>query len=348
VRAELHYPFTAPAVGGWLAVEPDLLWVSLPLPYRIDHINVWLLRDGEGWALVDTGTHTEAVVAVWERLRSEVLQGQPITRVIVTHMHPDHIGMAGWLQARCGAPLYISEGEYLHARLHMANAGQAAPETELRFVREAGWDEAAVAAHAQRFGRFGQHIHPLPTSFQRLRDGQTLRIGAHDWQVLIGHGHSPEHACLHCPERGWFISGDQVLPRISSNVSVHAQQPEADPMADWFVSVERIRSRVPDSVLVLPAHHGAFQGLHARLDRLREGQQLALRRLHGRLAEPKRVVDVFAALFGRAISPSDASQLELATGEAVACLNYLIRRGQARRELIDGVAWYTQAEEESP
>lgn len=339
----LHYPVTAPDIGGVVAVAPDLLWVSLPLPYRIDHINVWLIRDGEGWALVDTGAHTEAVIGVWQRLLDEVLQGQPLTRLIVTHMHPDHIGMAGWLQARCGAPLCISEGEYLHCRLLMADAGQSAPETELRFVREAGWDGEAIDMHARRFGAYGKHIHPLPTSFQRLQAGQSLRIGAHDWQVLIGRGHSPEHVCLYCPERDWLISGDQVLPRISSNVSVHALMPEADPMGDWFASMERIRAQVPDSVLVLPAHHGAFEGLHTRLENLRRGQQVALSRLRDRLAEPKRAIDVFPALFGRAISLRDASQLELATGEAVACLNHLMQRGEARRELVDGVAWYRRA-----
>jgi len=330
----------APAIGGTLAIAPDLLWVSLPLPYRIDHINVWLLRDGDGWTLVDTGTHTEAVIGVWQRLLKELLQGEPIQRVIATHMHADHIGMAGWLQARCGAPLFISEGEYLHCRLHMSQIGQPAPDSELHFVRAAGWDEEAIEAHARRYGHYAEHIHPLPTSFVRLHDGQTLRIGEHDWQVIVGHGHSPEHACLYCPERGWFISGDQVLPRISSNVSVHAMEPEADPMSAWYTSVARIEARVPDSVLVLPAHHGAFQGLHARLSRLRHGQTLALDRLRERLAEPRRAVDVFTALFGRAISLRDASQLELATGEAIACLNHLMQRGEARRELVDGVAWY--------
>lgn len=331
---------TAPAIGESVSIAPDLVWAILPLPYRIDHINVWAIREGAGWALVDTGTRTAPAMAAWERLLAGPLQGLPITRVIATHMHPDHVGLAGWLEQRFGAPLWMTELEYFTCRTLMSERGQALPAAERAFVQAAGWGAAAIEAHAQRHGRYGDYIGELPASFRRLFDGQKLRIGAHDWEVLIGHGHSPEHACLYNARERWFISGDQVLPRISSNVSVHAVQPKADPMTAWFASVERLLARVPDEVLVLPAHHACFRGLHARLTRMRDDQLGSLQSLREWLVEPRRVVDVFPVLFRKPISESDASQLGLATGEAVACLNHLMQRGEALKRTLDGVDWY--------
>jgi glyoxylase-like metal-dependent hydrolase (beta-lactamase superfamily II) len=321
-------------------LDPDLVWAILPLPYRIDHINVWAIRDGAGWAVVDTGTHTAPAKEAWEALFTGPLQGLPITRVIVTHMHPDHVGLAGWLQRRFGAPLWMTQTEYLTCRVLVSEAGQVMPDAERDFVRQAGWGQAAIEAHALRFGRYGDHIADLPASFHRLIDGQTLSIGDQQWAVCIGHGHSPEHACLYNADKRWLISGDQVLPRISSNVSVHAVQAEADPMAAWFDSAERLLARVPDDVLVLPAHHACFHGLHARLKQLRDDQLAALDKLHDWIEQPRRVVDVFPVLFRKPIAESDASQLGLATGEAVACLNHLIQQGRAQKQMVDGVAWY--------
>lgn len=340
MTGELCYPVTAPAIGEAVSIDPELVWAILPLPYRINHINVWAIRDGAGWAVVDTGTHTEPAMAAWESLFTGALGGLPITRVIVTHMHPDHVGLAGWLHRRFGAPLWMTPLEYFNCRVLVSEAGQVMPEAERRFAREAGWGEDAIEARARRFGRYGDHIGEMPASFHRLVDGQSLQIGEQQWEVCIGHGHSPEHACLYNASKGWLISGDQVLPRISSNVSVHAVQPDADPMAAWFASVERLLARVPNEVLVLPAHHACFRGLHARLTQLRGDQLHALDQLHAWLAQPRRVVDVFPVLFRKPIAESDASQLGLATGEAIACLNHLMHQGQVRKEMADGVAWY--------
>ena len=181
-------------------------------------------------------------------------------------------------------------------------------------------------------------MHALPDSFRRLVDGETVRIGEHDWEVVVGNGHSPEHACLWCPALKVLISGDQVLPRITSNVSVFPTEPDGDPLTDWLTSLARIKTRVPDDVLVLPAHNDPFHGLHARIDHLIGGHERGLDRLHDLIAEPKRVVDVFHVLFRRTI---DQNLLGMATGEALAHLNCLMARGLARRERdADGVDWY--------
>jgi glyoxylase-like metal-dependent hydrolase (beta-lactamase superfamily II) len=203
---------------------------------------------------------------------------------------------------------------------------------------------AAIETYRVRFGNFGKYIHALPDSFRRLQDGEELRIGANTWRVVVGSGHSPEHACLYCPQLKVLISGDQVLPRFSSNVSVYPNEPDADPMADWYASLAKLKREVPDDVLVLPAHNECFRGLHARLDSLRRGRDRAIERLRRALAEPRRVVDVFAAPCARQIGESDVNVLSMATRESVACLNYLLRRDEATVEIdADSMAWYRLA-----
>jgi glyoxylase-like metal-dependent hydrolase (beta-lactamase superfamily II) len=211
----------------------------------------------------------------------------------------------------------------------------------VRFYRAAGWDEEALETYRARFGFFGKGLHALPDSFHRLRDGDEVRIGAHDWRVVVGSGHSPEHGCLYCPELKLLISGDQVLPRISSNVAVFPTEPDADPLHEWLTSLARIKTQVPDEVLVLPAHNDPFYGLHARIDHLIASHERSLQRLRQLLAEPRRVVDVFPVLFRR---PVDEHVLGLATGESLAHLNYLLARGQAVKQADqNGVDWYRAA-----
>jgi glyoxylase-like metal-dependent hydrolase (beta-lactamase superfamily II) len=341
-RPRLIYPFASlPARAARLPVAPGVCWVRMPLPYRLDHINLWTLDEDGGYAIVDTGTRTEDAAAVWHDVFATLPKGQAPTRVFVTHMHPDHVGMAGWITRKFGVRLWMTRLEYLSCRVMTADTGREAPVDAVAHYRRAGWDDDAIEAYRARFGNFGQHIHALPDSYRRLSDGQTLAIGGHEWRVIVGSGHSPEHACLYCAELKLLISGDQVLPRISSNVSVNPIEPDADPLSDWLASLDKLRREVDDDVLVLPSHNEPFRGLHARLDALASGQARALDRLRKRLAEPRRAIDVFVALFGRPIESSDVSLLGMATGESVACLNHLLHRGEISAELdAAGVRWY--------
>jgi len=343
-KAPLVYPFPEgpPARGRTTEVAPGVHWIRMPLPYALDHINLWALDDGDGWAQVDTGVRTDDTAQVWRELFANSPDERPLTRVFVTHMHPDHVGMAGWLTRKFNVRLWMTTLEYLNCRVMVSDTGREAPQDAIGFFHRAGWGAAAIEAYRARFGNFGKHIHPLPDSFRRLDDGEELQIGAHTWQVVVGNGHSPAHACLYCPALKVLISGDQVLPRISSNVSVYPIEPDADPMTGWLNSLAKIRRIVPDDVLVLPAHNEPFRNLHARIDALASGQQKALDRLLRSLQTRKRAVDVFGALFARSINEANVPLLGMATGESLACLNHLMHLGEVVREVdAQGVAWYS-------
>jgi len=339
-RAVLDYPFeTPPATGEATEVAPGVLWIRMPLPFSLSHINLWAIADGGRWTLVDSGLRSPETAAAWRQLRDGALGGRDIERVVVTHMHPDHVGMAGWITRRTGCRLWMTRLEYLTCRVLVADTGRDAPEDGTRFYRRAGWDEDALEHYRARFGEFGKSTYTLPDSYRRIVDGETFRIGEHDWQVVTGSGHSPEHACLYSPALKLLVSGDQVLPRISSNVSVFPTEPDADPLGEWLASLAKIKATVPDDVLVLPAHNLPFRGLHARLDELADGHARGLAALRERLSEPRRAVDVFTALFRRPID--SRGLLGMATGETLAHLNRLIAQGDATVEVdADGVAWY--------
>ena len=297
------------------------------MPFRLDHINVWAIDTHDGWVLVDTGLNNSDTVADWLALMAEGPLSRPLEGVYVTHMHPDHIGLAGWFTRRAAVPLHMSRLEYLSCRVMHADTNREAPPDGVLFHRRAGWSEAAIESYRSRFGSFGKHIHALPDSYRRLQDGGQFQLGQHGWRIITAGGHSPEHACLYCPDLKLLIAGDQVLPKISSNVSVFASEPQANPLKEWYESLDKLLREVPNDVLVLPSHNEPFYGLHERLASLRSGQNRALDRLCKSLTTgPTRIVDAFPALFNRPIGEQDAQQLSLATGEAVACMNFLIAK----------------------
>jgi len=338
----LRYPFAhepEPGSGEAVEIAPGVLWLRMPLAPPLRFINVWALAEPDGWAIIDTGVRSEPTMHAWQRAFEGCLQGRPVTRVIVTHMHPDHAGMAGWIAERSGVQLWMSRLEYLTCRLLSADTGRSAPAEGIEFYRAAGWTRAELERYQERFGFFGTLIYPLPAAYRRIADRERLRFAAHEWSVLIGTGHSPEHACLYCASLKLLISGDQVLPRISSNVSVYPTEPEADPLADWLASLARLKQCVPDEVLVLPSHNSPFHGLHARLDELLQEHRGNLERLLARLETPQRAVDVFDCLFSRRIS---SELLGMATGEALAHLNHLHAQGLAQRQRDAHGVWLWQ------
>jgi glyoxylase-like metal-dependent hydrolase (beta-lactamase superfamily II) len=340
VSAALTFPCgSPPAPGEALEVAPGVLWLRMRLPMAgLNHINLWALEDEDGWTLIDTGMQTADTAADWHNVLAGPLGRRPVRRVICTHMHPDHIGMAGWLTRQHECRLWMTRLEYVTCRMLVADTGREAPADGVRFYRGAGWDEEALEHYKARFGSFGKAVYALPDSYRRILDGEELAIGGRLWRAVVGRGHSPEHLCLHCPQLKVLISGDQVLPRISSNVSVFPTEPDANPLSEWLESLAAIKRQVPDDVLVLPSHNEPFRGLHARLEALIEGHEERLARVHQELSQPQRAIDVFGALFRRRVG---LDMLGMATGESIAHLNCLIGRGVAARELdAAGVTWY--------
>lgn len=332
-RRGLRYPFgrLAPPPGGLLELAPGLLWLRMPIPFALDHINLWLLDAGDHWALVDTGIATPEVRAHWRALLSGPLAARPLGRLLVTHYHPDHIGLAGWLARRCGLVPEIPRAEFLLARVLTLDVGGNPPDEVVAFYARHGWPEADLAdLRRSAWGSFARGVHPLPQGYRRLREGDRLALGRRTLEVVTGSGHSPEHACLWCRAEGFLVAGDQVLPRITSNVSVYPTEPEANPLADWLESIRRLRARIPDDTLVLPAHGEPFRGLHARLDQIEADHMAKLDRLAARLARrPATAFETFPDLFGRPIAPGER---QMATGEALAHLHWLEAEGRARRE----------------
>lgn len=331
------YDFS-PQVGEVIDILPGLKWLRLPLPFMLSHINVWLLDDGDGWAIVDTGIFTTATREIWDQVFNSVLENSPITRVLITHLHPDHVGCAGWLCDRFDIDLHMTRDEYLLCRILVSDTGMPAPHEGRHFYQAAGFSEEHMFRYIKMFGSFGKVVAPLPQAYHRLHEGLAVNIGQYEWQVITGHGHSPEHACLYSPEQNVLISGDQILPTISPNVSVYPTEPAGNPLKGWFESLHRLKTLLPDDVLVLPSHGKPFRGVMGRLDALIDEHEVGLAKLREICREPKRAVDVFPALFKSKISDGN---LIMATGEAIAHLNYLWYEGELEVARVeDGVRWY--------
>ncbi|GGF59033.1 MBL fold metallo-hydrolase [Alteromonas lipolytica] len=338
--ALVYADYAEPIPGSGLAtpITAELHWLRMPLFSDSMAINCWALNEGEHWAIVDSGLHNAATISAWQSTITQTFKDQPVSRVFATHMHPDHAGMAGWLTKQHSTSLWMTRDEYSMLQQFSESDAEAA-EQEKIFYQRAGMPADWFNDFSARAQSFCKMVAPVSAPFKRMQDGDLIAIGNREWQCIVGRGHSPEHACLWNREDGLLISGDQVLPEISSNVSVLPGAPAADPLSDWLASLARIRQLVPDSVLVLPAHGRPFYGLHARIDALIASHEGKLDRLLKVLNTPQRAVDVFSQLF-RQVPPNFMSR-SLATGEAMAHLACLKTRGQAVSFTdSQGVLWW--------
>ena len=332
----MDYPFhELPEAGASLPVAPGVEWVRMPLPFALDHVNVWLLDDLEGCSLVDTGIALASVKSSWETL----LESRRPRRLIVTHFHPDHLGLASWLMERHELSLYMTLGEYLTAHAAQKEfGGVGVPAMLDQFLRH-GLDATRHGALVERGNAYARGVPVLPESFNRIKDGEHLSIGGHAWRVMTGYGHSPEHASLYCEDKHVLISGDMLLPRISTNVSVFAHLPDADPLQDFLDSLQRLTA-LPEDTLVLPSHGRPFRGLHQRVTQLVSHHAERCATLLASCSAPKSACELLETLFPREL---DTHQVQFAMGETIAHLNHLEQSGSLGKvEGSDGICRFVK------
>ncbi len=352
----LDYPFGAqlPEPGQVLEVAPGVLWLRMGLPFALDHINLWLLRDRlphptqngtlqEGWTVVDCGIDNEATREAWLNIEKNHLQGLSIVRVLVTHMHPDHMGLAHWLCERWNAPLWMSTGEYQSAVLAQSGVSNFGGEPTMRFYAAHGWNKTDDLLQIKaRVGYYPSMVPKVPQAYVRLMADDTVTIGGQDWRCISGFGHSPEHMALYSAHRQILISGDMLLPSISTNVSVYAQEPQGNALQLFLHSLRKMEG-LPDGTLVLPSHGRPFKGAARRIAQLQAHHDERLSELlQACTAQALSAHDALPVLFKR---PLNVHQMTFAMGESVAHLHMLWLGGQLQRSLgADGVYRFSRTQ----
>lgn len=341
LERQLHYPLgeTLPEPGATLDVAPGVRWIRMALPFALDHINLWLLRDcldgREGWTAVDCCISRDEAKAQWEQLFAGSFEGLPLLRVIVTHMHPDHIGLAYWLCERWSTPehpcrLWMSATDYNLARIGSSGGnGFGGDSSALFFAAHGLRDPASMEKIRERASYFPTLVPAVPRQFRRMMEGDVVAIGGRGWRCISGHGHAPEHIALYCEELKLLIGGDMMLPRISTNVSVFDMEPEADALKLFLQSIDKFKA-LPADTLTLPSHGKPFTGLHRRIEQLHEHHRDRLAEvLEACTLKPCSAADVLPTLFKRKL---DLHQTTFAMGEAVAHLHALWFEGKLQRQ----------------
>jgi glyoxylase-like metal-dependent hydrolase (beta-lactamase superfamily II) len=328
--ADLHFPAAAPAWGDPAAIAEGVLWLRLKLPFALDHVNVYLIEDDAGWAAIDTGLNDALTRTAWEALLAGPLRGRPLTRLICTHFHPDHVGLAGWLGSRSGAELVMSRTEWLTTQFCRTRTEARTLAAQRAFYAACGLDEAGIAALIARDGGYRDITSDLPLAYTRVAAGDALSIGGRRFEVLTGAGHAPEQVMLVCREAGLFFAADQVLARISPNISVWPQEPEDDPLGSYLASLGALRAAVPEDALVLPGHNLPFIGAPLRLAELvRHHDERCALVADACAGAPLLPAEIVPRLFPRKL---DGHQLAFAFAETLAHVNHLLRRGQLASE----------------
>ena len=322
----IEYPFAdVPAAGEPVRIAHGISWVRMPLPFdALNHINLWLLDDGEDLALVDTGFGDDATRACWTHILAA--KGRRVSRIVVTHFHPDHLGQAAWLAARDEAEIHMTASEYCTALAMWHQVPGYSVTDMVDFFRRHGLAEERLAALEARGNTYRRGVPELPRTHHRLFHEGRLTVGGRNWRVIVGHGHSPEHASLYCEETGVLIAGDQVLPRITPNISVQAAAPHEDSLAHFLSSLQRF-THLPENTLVLPSHGRPFRGIHARIAQLTTHHAERCTTILTALDAPKSAWELLPTLFSR---PLDNHQVMFAMGEAIAHLNHLVQRDEVR------------------
>lgn len=337
----IRYPWDEPPKPGEaIEIADGVLWMRLPLPMKLDHVNIYALDDGDSWTVIDTGMNTKKTRAVWQSLLDGPLAGKPVGRVLVTHHHPDHVGLAGWFQREHGAELLATRTAWLFSRMLHLDVQEVPTEETRKFWCRAGMDPAILDKRMQeRPMNFADVVYHMPLGFTRIQQDDVLQIGGRTWDVHIGNGHAPEHATLWSRDDNLVLAGDQILPSISSNLGTYATEPMADPVGDWLEACERLALLARTDHLVLGGHKLPFTGLPFRMRQLIDNHHSALDRLLEFLETPKAAGECFGPLFKRSIGEAEYG---LALVEAIGHVNHLYKLGQVTRSVRDDGAWLYQ------
>ncbi|MGI9324431.1 MAG: MBL fold metallo-hydrolase [Pseudomonadales bacterium] len=345
--SELRYPYDEhPSPGTTVEVEPGVRWLTMPMGGSLNHINLYLLEDDKGWYVVDTGLSLQETNDHWQTIFANELGGKPVCGVICTHFHPDHIGQARMITDQFKCPLYMTHAEYYQARAFFGSGPGSSSNSRTgwlsqKFYREAGMPEEYLETLRKMFesrDTDAMVMPQMPDGYQRLKDGDVLEIGGRNWHIVVGSGHSPEHACLLCDELDLMISGDQILPIITSNVSVHPSEPNANPLKDWMDSHDELLS-LPEETFVLPAHNLPFYGIRPRLRDLISHHEDRMLAIEEHCTVPRTAKDLLPVLFARELDPR---QMMMALGEAIAHIHLLLHRNRLHQVLHeDGCYRYT-------
>ena len=327
-EADIEMLYEQPPAGGKvIKVADGLLWGRLPLPFRLNHVNVWFLKENDGWTVVDSGCDTAEIRANWETLLKSALGGKPLVRHVATHGHTDHIGLSGWLVKRFHMPFVSTLVEWLTPQVRVLEGqGGLRPEVETHLKSLACGDEMIDRLKRDRHWA-GALIYPMPASLQRIRNTEEIVFGGRTWRVITAGGHAAEHASFYCASDNILIAGDQILPRISPMIGVWSEQPDANPLLEYMTSLDRFRA-LPEDTLVLPSHGLPFMGLHRRIDQLQEHHRERLALLENLMDKPRNGMELATGLFKKAVHEGHA---RLALAETLAHINYLLADKRASR-----------------
>ncbi len=332
---ELDFPHAEPpAPATTIELAPGVHWLRMPLPFALDHINLWLLDDDDGYTIVDCGFGSDETKALWERIFAARVNGRTVKRLIVTHYHPDHMGLAHWLTERFGIEMWTPQAEFLTAHAALGSLGPFGTEPLIELFRTNGIDADRLELVRKRGNSYGRGVAGLPSTYRRVMDGDEIAINGRAWHAIMGYGHAPEHAALYCAKLGVLISGDMVLPSISTNVGVWAADPRGNPL-QWFLDSVTRYGELPTDTFVLPSHGLPFRGIRKRAAQLHNHHRDRLAEVEAACTEPRHACDLLPVLFRRQL---DMHQIYFAIGESIAHLHYLEAQRRVQRVVDkDGV-----------
>jgi len=329
---KLEYPLSAtPNPGEAVQVCPGVFWMRLPIPFELNHINVWLLEDGDGYTLIDTGISARNTREAWEKIFENVIKDKQILKIIVTHFHPDHFGLCNWLCDRTNAGYFASKETLERVDFLLDVEDKDNIETRMEFYQRHEVNDVEFFEDFLKGSLYAAVVSGAPTQHNILKDGENIEIGENNWQVIMTYGHAPGHINLYCEALNILISGDQVLPTITSNVSVHADQPEANPLAEYLQSFGKL-AFLPETTMVLPSHGKVFKGVHVRIAEVIAHHNETLDKVFTLCEKPCSASDLMPNLFRRKLEGINSV---LAFGETLAHLNYLCEQGRLMRTLSD-------------